>query len=158
MIRIGHLLPSYRFIFVINGSILTDTIQSYHLSKEYLVQGGSECPPPHKVLPSRENWGTPNVSTIHILYWELVLWKKIQNFHNFFKKFFGHTSHTKRFFCTFGPKVTYSYILGGQHVHLTPKKCFLEVYSQSVCTLISWSPYKVGLSLILGSKCTASKD
>ena len=58
--------------------------------------------------------------------------KKIQNFFkiffNFFQ-FFGHPSHTKRFFCTFGPKITYSYILGGQHVHLTPKKCFLEAHS-----------------------------
>ena len=79
-------------------------------------------------------------------------WKKYQNFRlvpctvhrpwqkfvrkiNFFKfffdffQFFGHPSHTKRFFCTFGPKITYSYILGGQHVHLTPKKCFLEAHS-----------------------------
>ena len=58
--------------------------------------------------------------------------KKFQNFFkiffNFFQ-FFGHPSHTKRFFCTFGPKITYSYILGGQHVHLTPKKCFLEAHS-----------------------------
>ena len=56
--------------------------------------------------------------------------KKFQNFFkiffNFFQ-FFGHPQQTKRFFCTFGPKITYFYILGGQHVHLTPPKCFLEV-------------------------------
>ena len=81
--------------------------------------------------PSRVILGTLDVGTIH----DNENWfyeKKIQNFFkiffNFFQ-FFGHPSHTKRFFCTFGPKITYSYILGGQHVHLTPKKCFLEAHS-----------------------------
>ena len=58
--------------------------------------------------------------------------KKFQNFFKIFFhffQFFGHPSHTKRFFCTFGPKITYSYILGGQHVHLTPQKCFIEAHS-----------------------------
>ena len=43
---------------------------------------------------------------------------------------FLDTRYTQKdFFCTAGPKITYFYILGGQHVYLTPKKCFLEAYS-----------------------------
>ena len=57
--------------------------------------------------------------------------KKFQNFFliffNFFQ-FFGHPSDTKRFFCTFGQNITYFYVLRRQHVHLTPKKCFLETH------------------------------
>ena len=81
--------------------------------------------------------------------------KIFSNFFFIFFQFFGHPSCTKRFFCTFGQKITYFYILGGQHVHLTPKKCFLEAHSTKcpwnappVNTLTSWSPYKVGLTLI----------
>ena len=60
--------------------------------------------------------------------------KKIQIFFNFFHffQFFGHPSCTKRFFSTFGQKITCFYVFGGQHVHLTPKKCFLEAFLQSV--------------------------
>ena len=90
--------------------------------------------------------------------------KKFQNFFkiffNFFQ-FFGHPSHTKRFFSTFGPKITYSNILWGQQVHLTPQKCFLEAYSKkcpwSACTpistLIFWSPYEVGLTILWTTLC-----
>ena len=62
--------------------------------------------------------------------------KKIQNFFIFFTFFssFLDTLHTQKdFFCTFGPKISYFYILGGQHVHLTAPKCFSEAYSTS-CT------------------------
>ena len=58
--------------------------------------------------------------------------KKFQHFFQFFFHFFQlfWTPFTqKEFFCTFGPKITYFYVLGGQHVHLTPKKCCLEAYS-----------------------------
>ena len=75
----------------------------------------------------------------------------------FFKffQFFWHPSQTKRFSCTFGQKITYFYILGGQHVHLTPQKCFLEAFSTKCpwnattppgSTLTSRSPDKVGLT------------
>ena len=47
-------------------------------------------------------------------YYELKLdrKKKSKFFEIFFNvfQFFGHPSHTKRSFCTFGPKITYSYI------------------------------------------------
>ena len=56
--------------------------------------------------------------------------KKIQNFFNFFN-FFWTPFKTIRFFFPFGPKITYFYILGGQHVQLTPQKCFLKAYSTS---------------------------
>ena len=53
---------------------------------------------------------------------------------------------------TFGQKITYFYLLGGLHVQLTPKKCFLEAFSTKSpwnappgSTLTSWSPDKVGL-------------
>ena len=75
---------------------------------------------------------------------------------NFFLIFlvFGHPSHIKRFFCTFWPKIIYFYILGGQHVHMTHQKCFLEACTTKcpwsappVSTLTSQSPYKVGLNI-----------
>ena len=78
-------------------------------------------------------------------------------FFNFFP-FFGHPSQTKRFFCTFGPKITNFYILGGQHVHLTPKKRFLEAQTTScpqnnphppVNTLTFRSACTVGLRALL---------
>ena len=51
--------------------------------------------------------------------------RKIQIFFKFIFTFFLviWTPFThKKFFCTFGPKITNFYILEGQHVHLTPPK------------------------------------
>ena len=56
--------------------------------------------------------------------------RKFQNFFKFFSIFlsFFDTLHEQKDFCTFEPKIIYFYILGGQHVHLTSRKCFLEAY------------------------------
>ena len=84
-----------------------------------------------KVFPrdcTQFTWATDDDNSYMIMRIDFMR-KKIQNFFkNFFNffLFFGHPSQTKRFFCTFGPKITYFYILGGQQVHLTPPKCFLE--------------------------------
>ena len=59
--------------------------------------------------------------------------KKI-SFFSIFSSFLDTLKRQKDFFCTFGPKITCFYILGWQHVHLTP-------------ILTSWSPYKVGLTV-----------
>ena len=49
--------------------------------------------------------------------------KKNSIFFIFFLQFFlGFLDTLHTFFCIFGPKITYFYVLGGQHVHLTPKK------------------------------------
>ena len=47
---------------------------------------------------------------------------------SWYKGVSGNTQ-TKRFFCIFRPKITCFYIHGGEYVHFTPKKCFLEAYS-----------------------------
>ena len=44
----------------------------------------------------------------------MILWKKISKFFQIFFSIFVSfldTLHTQNFFCTFGPKITYSYIL-----------------------------------------------
>ena len=100
------------------------------------MYGGGHSVPPPKVLVSgafQSDLRDPRCWHNSYMIMRIDFMKK--KFQNFFKiffnffQFFGHPSHTKRFFCTFGPKITYSYILGGQHVHLTPKKCFLEAHS-----------------------------
>lgn len=123
-----------------------------------LYGGGHSVPPPKVLVSGAFQSDLRDPRCWHNSYMIMridFMKKKFQNFFkiffNFFQ-FFGHPSHTKRFFCTFGPKITYSYILGGQHVHLTPKKCFIEAHSTKcpgnappVNTLTSRSPYKVGL-------------
>ena len=100
------------------------------------LYGGGHSVPPPKVLVSgafQNDLRDPRCWHNSYMIMRIDFMKK--KFQNFFKiffnffQFFGHPSHTKRFFCTFGPKITYSYILGGQHVHLTSKKCFLEAHS-----------------------------
>ena len=114
----------------------------YKVNLTLLCTGGGHSVPPPKVLVSgafQSDLRDPRCWHNSYMIMRIdFMKKKIQNFFkiffNFFQ-FFGHPSHTKRFFCTFGPKITYSYILGGQHVHLTPKKCFLEAHS----TKCSWN-------------------
>ena len=57
-------------------------------------------------------------------------------------------------------KITYFFVLRGQHVHLTPQKCFLEAYSTK-CPWNAWprkypeirSPYEVGLTILWTTLC-----
>ena len=102
-----------------------------------LYGGGHSVPPPKVLVSGAFQSDLRDPRCWHNSYMIMridFMKKKFQNFFkiffNFFQ-FFGHPSHTKRFFCTFGQKITYLLILRGQHVHLTPQKCFLEAYSTS---------------------------
>ena len=69
------------------------------------------------------------------LFYEKKIFIFLKKNFNFFQ-FFWHPSHTKRFFCTFWPQIIYFYILGGQHVYLTPKKIlFLSIFFFDLCNL-----------------------
>ena len=57
--------------------------------------------------------------------------KNFQIFSNLFSIFFSFCNilHIQKdFFCTFGLKITYFYILGGQHVHLIFRGLFYYSY------------------------------
>ena len=132
--------------------ILSLTFQKLSLAFNPTLYGGGHSVPPPKVLVSgafQSDLRDPRCWHNSYMIMRIGFMKKKFQFF----QFFGHPSHTKRFFCTFGPKITYSYILGGQYVHLTPKKCFLEAFSKKCpwnapppgSTLTSRSPDKVGL-------------
>ena len=96
-----------------------------------LCTGGALNPPPKVLVSGSFQSDLRDPGCWHNSYMIMrfdFMKKNSKIFFNFFQ-FFEHPSHKKRFFCTFGPKITYSYILRGQHIHLTPKKCFLEAYS-----------------------------
>ena len=59
-------------------------------------------------------------------------------FTNFFR-FFGHLLQAKRFFSTFGPKITYFYTLRGQHVN-APHPCQYPDILESIQSRVKFDP------------------
>ena len=59
-------------------------------------------------------------------FYEKKISKFFQNFFQFFSVFWTPFMYKKIFLHFWA---TFFYVLGGQHVHLTPKKCFLDDFS-----------------------------
>ena len=117
-----------------------------------LYGGGTQCLPLRFFVSGAFQSDLRDLKCWHNSYMILRInfMKKNSNFFpNFFQIFsvFWTSFTNKKVCCTFGPKITYFYILGGHHVHLTPQKMsfrylFYKVSLKCphVSTLTSWNP------------------